>query len=38
MQLSCYLNFNGRCAAAFAVYAKALGGTITFTQSTASHP
>ena len=38
MQLSAYLNFNGQCAAAFAVYAKCFGGTITFTQKFGDSP
>jgi len=38
MQLSAYLNFNGQCAKAFAVYAKCLGGTITFTQTFGESP
>ena len=38
MQLSAYLNFNGDCAAAFAVYAKCFGGTITFTQKFGDSP
>jgi PhnB protein len=38
MDLSPYLNFNGQCAAAFAVYAKCFGGTITFTQTFGESP
>ena|SRR5439155_23287201 len=38
MQLSAYLNFNGQCASAFAVYAKCFGGTITFTQTFGDSP
>jgi PhnB protein len=38
MQLSAYLNFNGQCAEAFAVYSKCLGGTITFTQKFGESP
>ena len=30
MKLTPYLSFNGQCEAAFAFYAKCLGGTITF--------
>jgi PhnB protein len=30
MQLNTYLNFNGNCEEAFAYYAKALGGKVTF--------
>jgi PhnB protein len=38
MDLCPYLNFNGQCAAAFALYANALGGTITFTQTYGESP
>jgi PhnB protein len=38
MKLSPYLNFNGRCAAAFAFYAQCLGGAIVFTQTFGESP
>ena len=38
MKLSPYLNFNGQCAEAFAVYAKCFGGTITFSQTFGESP
>jgi PhnB protein len=38
MKLSPYLNFNGQCAAAFDVYAKCFGGTITFMQTFGESP
>jgi PhnB protein len=38
MKLCPYLNFNGQCAEAFAIYAKCFGGTITFTQKFGESP
>lgn len=38
MQIAPYLNFNGRCGEAFALYAKALGGSITFSQTFGESP
>jgi PhnB protein len=38
VQISPYLNFNGRCSEAFAFYAKTLGGAITFTQTFGESP
>ena len=38
MQVNPYLNFNGRCAEAFAFYAQLLGGTIVFMQTHGESP
>ena len=38
MDLRPYLNFDGQCAAAFAFYARCLGGTIVFTQTFGESP
>ena len=38
MKITPYLNFDGDCEAAFAFYAKALGGTITFKQTYGESP
>ena len=38
MKLSVHLGFDGRCAEAFAMYAKVLNGTITFTQTYGESP
>lgn len=38
MQIAPYLNFDGRCGEALAFYAKALGGSITHSQTFADSP
>ena len=38
MQISPYLSFNGCCAEAFAFYAKALGGSVTHSQTFGESP
>jgi PhnB protein len=38
MKIAAYLSFDGRCAEAFAFYAKALGGTIPFIQTFGESP
>jgi len=38
VQISPYLSFNGCCAEAFAFYAKALGGSVTHSQTFADSP
>ena len=38
MTLSPHLSFNGNCAAAFAFYAKALGGKVTFSMTIGESP
>jgi PhnB protein len=38
MDLNPYLNFDGRCAEAFDVYARTLGGKVTFSQTYGDSP
>ena len=38
MKIAAYVGFDGRCAEAFAFYAKVLGGTVRFTQTFAESP
>lgn len=38
MQLNAYLNFDGRCAEAFALYASVLNGTLDLVQATPGSP